>query len=132
LRSGYIHGLSLRSLFVSRTPPLSNKVSSQLGTEPSFTISPERFLVWHIIERAVKDATMERIFMEKKDVKGAIRWLFSDEESPWSFLWNCTVVGVDASIVRGFVKKSIKYGAPVDTRKQRNCSLYKIAAVLSE
>ncbi len=64
----------------------------------------ERKLLCAVIEQAYMDATAQR---GQKAIKAdAKRWLDSEDNYPFSYIWICEILHIDPSIVRRAVKST--------------------------
>lgn len=60
-------------------------------------ITPERALLLGVLEMAFKDYLRTDHLREQADAE---QWLFSDSEDAWSFVDDCTVLGLDYKLLR--------------------------------
>ena len=85
--------------------PVSNKIIPLLIYDPpTASQSSERNLLAAILERAFLDYLHVPVSEWGSVHKDAKRWIFSRTDRPWSFVWVCQYLDLDAGTLRNALR----------------------------
>jgi hypothetical protein len=88
---------------MTKLKPLEVKLSSS-ESDASFLESPERTLLGAILERAILDLR-STVICEPHIRRDCLKWFISKDVTPFSFLWICDQLDIEAYYIRRMASK---------------------------